>query len=138
MTDTKESGISVLDTVMELISSPTVITTPDNTTQENLAGSVSINGLTEIRTKANSLTGKNMEKVNGRKDPPTQMTKIVSINMTVITKWTKSMGLVLLCGNQETSIRVTITLMRDKGTEPCSGLTKASSKDIGSKVCSKV
>jgi hypothetical protein len=55
-----------------------------------------------------------MEKENGKKNQLIKIIKIIIINTTDIMKWTKNMDTVNLFGNQETNIKVTIIMMKDK------------------------
>ncbi len=55
-----------------------------------------------------------MEKENGKKNQLIKIKKIIIINTTDIMKWTKNMDTGNLFGNQETNIKVTIIMMKDK------------------------
>lgn len=56
------------------------------------------------------------------------------INMWVLTKWMLSTDRVNLIGNQETSIRGTLRMIRGRGMVKCIGGTGATIKDSGAKV----
>jgi hypothetical protein len=137
-TGMRESGISALDMGMELTFLLMGIITPGSMSMESHVDSASTNGQMEILTRVNSNLDKNMEKVNGRKDHQMRLIRIDSINMMDITKWTRSMALVLLYGSQGMCIKVTIITMSVKAMEQCSGQIKVSSRATGSRESNKV
>ena len=55
-----------------------------------------------------------MEKENGKKNRLIKIIRIIIINTMDIMKWTKNTDTVNLFGNQETNIKVTIIMMKDK------------------------
>jgi hypothetical protein len=74
-----------------------------------------------------------MEKENGKKNQLIKITKIIIINTTDIMKWTKNMDTGNLFGNQETNIKVTIIMMKDKDLVQWNGQMVVCIKDTGLK-----
>jgi len=136
-TGMRVNGIVASDMEMEQTSSQMEIIIPDSIVRESPTDLASTNGLMATHILVSLLSDRNMARVNGRRDHPTWMTKIGSINMMGTMRWIRNTASVLSNGSLEISIKVTITTMSVKDMERCSGLTAASSKVTGFKECNK-